>query len=120
MDSLIGMLVVLAAAVLFVPALNSALLGYFMVAVPTQMLGRANSAMQVLAMGAMPLAPVVAGFGLSWAGRTPTLLFCGALCVVAALVSVTNRGLRSLPVESGWSGHASRFARDGGRPQGEA
>ncbi len=111
-DSVTGMLVVLAASVFFVPALNSGLLGYFMVAVPSEMLGRANSAMQVLAMGAMPLAPIIAGFGLAWAGRTPTLVLCGGLCVVAALIAVTNRGLRSLPVESGWSEHAKRFARD--------
>ena len=108
-DSLAGMLAVLAGAVFFVPALNSGLLGYFMVAVPSEMLGRANSAMQVLAVGATPLAPIIAGFGLAWAGRTPTLVFCGALCLTAALIAVTNRGLRALPVESGWSEHARQF-----------
>lgn len=111
-DSLAGILLALAGSVFFVPALNSALMGYFMVAVPTEMLGRANSAMQVLASGAMPLAPIIAGFGLAWAGRTPTLLFCGSLCLVAALIAVANRGLRSLPVESGWSEHAEQFVRD--------
>lgn len=100
---------VLAASVFLVPALNAALLGYFMVAVPGPLLGRANSVISVLGMGAMPLAPLIAGFGLAWAGRTATVLVCAALCVVALALAVGNRALRALPVESGWVAHAARF-----------
>ncbi|GAB2513309.1 MFS transporter [Paramicrobacterium agarici] len=111
-----AIMIVVGAAVFLVPALNSALMGYFMVAVPTELLGRANSAFRVFSMGAMPLAPLIAGLGLSWAGRTGTLVLCAVLTAVAGLLAVLNRGLRSLPAESGWAAHADAFSlsrRDG-------
>jgi hypothetical protein len=98
--------------VLLVPALNAGMMGYFMVATPSRLLGRANSAMGVLAMGAMPLAPLIAGFGLAGLGRQGTILICAALCVVAAALAIGNRALRSLPVESRWAAHAARYERD--------
>ncbi|MCK8467588.1 MFS transporter [Microbacterium sp. KSW4-16] len=99
----------LGASVLLLPSLNAAMLGYFMVATPSALLGRANSAAGVLAMGAMPLAPLVAGFGLAWIGREGTLLICAALCLVSVILAVGNRALRALPVESGWATHAEQF-----------
>ena len=103
---------VLAAAVLLLPAVNAALLGYFMVAVPTELLGRANSASMVLSMGAMPLGPLLAGFGLTWIGREGTLIVCAAICAIAAAMAAASRGLRSIPTEAGWSSHAARFAEE--------
>lgn len=103
---------VLAASVLLLPALNSALMGYFMVAVPTELLGRANSASMALALGAMPLGPLIAGFGLAWIGRESTLLLCAGLCALATALAVGSRGLRSLPTEAGWSAHAVRFGSE--------
>lgn len=105
--------IVLAASVLLLPALNSSMLGYFMVATPTRLLGRANSALGVLSMGAMPLAPLIAGFGLAWFGRGPTLLLTAALCLVSAVLAAGNRTLRELPAEPGWAAHADRFERAG-------
>ncbi|MBB5742819.1 MFS family permease [Microbacterium ginsengiterrae] len=102
---------ILAAAVVFIPAVNAALMGYFMVATPTEMLGRANSAAAVLGMGAMPLAPLVAGIGLSFIGRETTLVVGAALCAIAVLLAVSNAGLRALPAESAWAAHAAQFAR---------
>ncbi|MBN6191315.1 MFS transporter [Aneurinibacillus sp. BA2021] len=104
--------VVLGASVLLLPALNAALLGYFMVATPSRLLGRANSAIGVLAMGAMPLAPLIAGFGLSWLGREGTILVCAGLCLVAAALALGNRALRALPVEARWAEHAATFAAE--------
>lgn len=100
---------VLAASVVLLPALNSGLFGYFMVAVPSELLGRATSAVQVLSMAALPLAPVVAGFGLAHLGRGMTLVLGAALCVAAALIAVANRGIRSLPIERQWAAHAEQF-----------
>lgn len=100
---------VLAAIVFFVPAVNAALMGYFMVATPTGMLGRANSASAVLGMGAMPLAPLVAGIGLSLIGRESTLVAAALICAVAVLLAVANAALRALPSESGWAAHAAQF-----------
>lgn len=104
--------VVLGASVLLLPALNAGMMGYFMVATPSRLLGRANSAIGVLAMGAMPLAPLIAGFGLAWAGRQGTILICAALCVLAAALAIGNRALRSLPVESRWAAHAAQYETD--------
>ncbi|MEU4014075.1 MFS transporter [Microbacterium sp. NPDC028030] len=101
--------VVLGGSVLLLPALNAGMMGYFMVATPSHLLGRANSALGVLAMGAMPLAPLIAGFGLTWLGREGTLLLCAALCILAAALAIGNRALRALPVESRWAEHAKQF-----------
>lgn len=101
---------VLAGIVLFIPAVNAALMGYFMVATPTEMLGRANSASAVLGMGAMPLAPLVAGIGLSLIGREATLIVGAVICAIAVLLAVSNAALRALPAESGWAAHAGQFA----------
>ncbi|WP_217178916.1 MFS transporter [Streptomyces sp. AC495_CC817] len=100
---------VLAASVFLLPSLNAALLGYFMVATPSALLGRANSAAGVMSMGALPLAPLIAGFGLTWIGREGTILLCAALCLVSVVLALGNRSLRALPVESGWAAHAKRF-----------
>lgn len=106
-----AIIAVLGAAVLLVPALNAAMMGYFMVATPSRLLGRANSAAGVLGMGAMPLGPLIAGFGLAWIGRQNTVLVCAALCVVAVVLAVGNRALRALPVEARWAEHARQFER---------
>lgn len=100
---------VLAASVFLLPALNAALLGYFMVATPTQLLGRANSAAGVLSMGALPLAPLIAGFGLTWIGREWTILASAMICLVSVGLALGNRSLRALPVEAGWAEHAKRY-----------
>ncbi|MFF1539927.1 MFS transporter [Microbacterium sp. NPDC058269] len=101
--------VVLGAAVLLVPALNAGMMGYFMVATPSHLLGRANSAAGVLGLGAMPLAPLIAGFGLAWIGREWTILICAALCLISVVLAVSNRALRALPVESRWAEHAKQY-----------
>lgn len=101
--------VVLGAAVFLLPALNASMMGYFMVATPTHLLGRANSAAGILGMGAMPLAPLIAGFGLTWLGREMTLLVCAALCAAAVVLAVSNKALRALPVESRWVEHAKQY-----------
>ncbi|EQM75713.1 MFS transporter [Microbacterium maritypicum] len=103
--------VVLGASVLLIPALNAGMMGYFMVATPSHLLGRANSAAGVLGMGAMPLAPLIAGFGLAWIGREWTILICAALCLISVVLAVSNRALRALPVESGWAAHAKQYER---------
>ncbi len=104
-----AIMAVLGSAVLLLPALNAGMMGYFMVATPSHLLGRANSAAGVLGMGAMPLGPLIAGFGLAWAGRHGTILVCAALCGIAAVLGVANRALRALPVEAQWAAHARRY-----------
>ncbi|MDR2996876.1 MAG: MFS transporter [Microbacterium sp.] len=105
-----GIVLVMAVPSLLLAPLNAALGGYFMVATPSRLIGRANSASAVFAMGAMPLAPLVAGFGLSLMGRTGTIMIGVALSAIAAAMALTNRPLRSLPAEAGWAAHAAQFA----------
>ncbi|NHI16163.1 MFS transporter [Microbacterium excoecariae] len=97
---------VLAAPALLLPAVNAGLSGYFVVATPDRLLGRANAAAQVFSRGAMPLAPLVAGLGLAWAGRGPTILVCAGICALAAALAVGTRALRILPAEPAWAEHA--------------
>lgn len=104
-----AIVIVLGASVVLLPALNAGMMGYFMVATPTELLGRANSAAGVMGMGAMPLAPLIAGFGLTWIGREWTILVCAALCIVAVALALGNRALRALPVESRWAEHAKQY-----------
>jgi hypothetical protein len=106
-----AIVIVLGASVVLLPALNAGMMGYFMVATPTELLGRANSAAGVLGMGAMPLAPLIAGFGLSWIGREWTILVCAALCLVAVALALGNRALRALPAEAHWAEHAKQYER---------
>lgn len=105
-----AILVVLAAGIFGAPAINAALGGYFMAAVPTVLLGRANSAADLLAMGAVPLAPLIAGFGyLAW-GWQGLLLLCAGIVALATLLALTNRHLRSLPGPEGWGERAAHEA----------
>lgn len=104
-----AIVLVLGASVFLLPALNASMMGYFMVATPTELLGRANSAAGVLGMGALPLAPLIAGFGLTWIGREWTLLACAGLCLIAVALALGNRALRALPVEAQWAAHAKQY-----------
>lgn len=98
-------LVVLALGLLGGPAVNAGLGGYFMAAVPRELIGRAASASELFAMGALPLAPLIAGFGLTLLGRGGTLVLCASICAACALLVLTSRPLRRLPGPDGWSAH---------------
>ena len=104
-----GIALLVSGAVFLLPALNAAFSGYTMVATPTALIGRVNSVGAVLAMGAMPLSPLVAGFGLAWAGRSSTLLFSLTLCAIALVMALLSRPLRSIPAEARWAEHAKQF-----------
>jgi len=105
-----GILAVQAVAIFGGPSINAALLGYFMVAVPSDMLGRAGSALDLLTLGATPLSPLIAGFGYAWLGWTGILLACAGICAVAAFLALFNTGLRSLPSSDHWADHAAAIA----------
>ncbi|MBG0738071.1 MFS transporter [Paeniglutamicibacter antarcticus] len=106
----------LAASMVAAPAINASLLGYFMVAVPTRLLGRATSALDVLAMGAVPLAPLVAGFGYAAWGWAGALVLCSGICATAAVLAMFDRGLRTLPNSERWPDHAAEIARTAQSP----
>ncbi|MFC4138404.1 MULTISPECIES: MFS transporter [unclassified Microbacterium] len=113
-DSVPVMIAAPAIALLFTPPLNAALLGYSMVAIPTELVGRVRSAMTVIVSGAMPLAPLIAGAGLSTVGPAVTLGIAALLCAATFVLALCTPALRSLPAEAGWAAHAAKFT-DAGR-----
>lgn len=95
-------LAVLALGTLSAPAVNAAVLGYLLHVTPRRVLGRVSSAVELLAAGAVPLAPVVAGLGLAALGLRPTLLLCAGCCLLALVLVVSSREVRGLPRPAQW------------------
>ncbi|ASN40699.1 MFS transporter [Arthrobacter sp. 7749] len=91
------------------PTINAGLGGYLMTAIPSALLGRATSASALLSMAAVPLAPLIAGFGYTAWGWSGLLLFCAGICVFATILAIANWPLRTLPQQQEWSRHAANF-----------
>ncbi len=89
-----------------IPALNAAIMGYFMNITPNAMQGRAQAMTGLISLGLMPLAPAIAGFGLEALGRSTTLGIFAALCAAGALVALLSRSLRQVPASGQWAEHA--------------
>jgi MFS family permease len=96
-------LAILTVGILGAPSANAAIIGYLMHQTPRAVLGRVMSAVELVAAGAMPLAPILAGWGLAAFGLRPTLLVCAVICLVAVGAILTSRALRSLPRPEAWS-----------------
>ncbi len=107
----LGVGVVMFAACLVVPAVNAAIGGYTMVATPSAMLGRVNGAQSTLAGIVAPLAPLIAGFGLSAWGRTPTVLIGVAVTVASVLIMLATKPTRTIPQAAQWEAHAAAYGR---------
>ncbi|MDT0157692.1 MFS transporter [Microbacterium sp. ARD32] len=108
-DAVPVMIAAPAIALVLTPALNAGLLGYAMVAIPTELVGRVRSAMTVIVSGAMPLAPLIAGVGLSRLGAPATFAIAAGCCVATVMLAFGTPALRALPVEADWADHATRF-----------
>lgn len=102
LESVPVVIVVFGLAFLLGPAIDAGLLGYFMARVPQHLMGRAMNSFSLFSLGAVPLAPVIAGFGLSAFGRAGTLAICAALPLLAALLVLVSRDLRRLQTPQGW------------------
>ncbi|WP_422117120.1 MFS transporter [Brachybacterium sp. UNK5269] len=89
-----------------IPAINAAVMGYFMNITPDAMQGRAQTMTGLISLGLMPLAPAIAGFGLETLGRSTTLGIFAALCAAGALVGLLSRSLRQVPSSGRWEEHA--------------
>ncbi|WP_159609191.1 MFS transporter [Glutamicibacter sp. JC586] len=100
--NLLWMGAMLMVSFLSVPALNAAVGGYFMACVPKEMSGRANSLITFMALAALPLAPLVTGFGLEWVGMGPTLIFFGAFVMISALLAWSTPLVRNIPHPDMW------------------
>ena len=95
--------------------LNAASQGFFMHLTPVAMQGRIGSLMGLVAMGLMPLAPAVAGWGLDLVGPLITMLVFAGVTAVGAAVALLGPDLRRVPVAARWES----FARDEGLAAGE-
>lgn len=88
--------------------LNAACQGFFLHLTPIGLQGRVGALTGVVALGLMPLAPVIAGWGLALHGRTPTLLVFAAVSLLGAVTVVLGRDLRGVPAAPGWDDYARR------------
>lgn len=96
-------LAILTVGILGAPSANAAILGYLMHQTPRAVLGRVMSAVELVAAGATPLAPILAGLGLAVLGLRPTLLLCAGICLLAVGAILTSRALRTLPRPEAWA-----------------
>ncbi len=85
-----------------VPALNAGVGGYFMAVIPREMAGRANSLIVFMALAALPLAPLLTGFGLQIFPMGPILIFFGSLVAVSAIAAWLSPHIRSIPAPAQW------------------
>ena len=108
-EQVVALCVVLAVALFGAPAINAGIGGYFMAAVPTELLGRATSASSLMSMAALPLAPLIAGFGFPLWGWTGLLAFCAAIATLAGIIALANKPLRTLPGPEGWAARAAAY-----------
>lgn len=95
-------LVVLGLGTVAAPAINAGVLGYLLHVTPREVLGRVSSAVELLAAGAVPLAPVVAGLGLATVGLQVTLLISAGCCLLALVLVLSSRDVRRLPRPAQW------------------
>ncbi|MGP9682568.1 MFS transporter [Brachybacterium sp. AOP3-A1-3] len=104
-----GLLAIAAAYVVMgigLAPLNAAAQGFFMHITPVSMQGRIGALMGMVAMGLMPLAPALAGWGLELAGPRPTMLLFAVIIGLGALVVFVGKDLRRVPVASRWESYA--------------
>ena len=87
---------------LMLPALNGAMGGCFQSRIPGHLQGRAMSTMRLVQDSVPSLMPALVGFGLQGIGAGPTMLAVSVLFPAAAVLILTHRELRSLPVPSKW------------------
>lgn len=90
--------------------LNASSQGFFMHLTPVSMQGRINALTGLASMGLMPLAPMLAGWGLELLGSAPTMWIFAGVTALGALIAVISRDLRRVPTAAHWE----RFAREEG------
>ncbi|PZP15416.1 MAG: hypothetical protein DI611_09345 [Brachybacterium faecium] len=93
--------------------LNAAIMGFFMHITPRDMLGRAGAMTGLLAMGMMPLAPALAGWGLEHWGAVVTLVIFAGVCAAGALVFLGGGPARRIPVSGRWESFAQERGMTG-------
>jgi MFS family permease len=79
------------------PALNAVVIGYRTAVTPDHLVGRVSSVARNIALAAMPLGPLAAGFLLGSFSERASLLVFGAIAVAVALWSTLSPSIRKAP-----------------------
>ncbi|WP_460851298.1 MFS transporter [Nocardioides montaniterrae] len=85
------------------PAGNAGIGAYQTSITPPEVLGRSHSAMRLVGMAAMPVAPLVAGVLLTHLDGRDAMLGIGVLAAVTALIPTLSRSVRAVPRPADWS-----------------
>jgi predicted MFS family arabinose efflux permease len=81
----------------FIPAANSAVIGYRTAVTPDRLVGRVSSVARNIALLAQPLGPLAAGFLLGAFSAQATVLVFTIVCAVLALWATLSPSIRSAP-----------------------
>ena len=92
----------LAGVLLLNPAGNAGMGSYRLTVTPDALVGRVQSATQLVAMASMPLAPLVAGGLLATLGGRDAVLVAGVISGLVALVPTLSRTVRGVPRPAQW------------------
>ncbi|TWE12079.1 MFS transporter [Rudaeicoccus suwonensis] len=98
--SLVLIMLVLGLTWLMLPAVNAGFLTYVMLITPDSMQGRVQSALMTMVMSTTPLAPVAGGALVQLIGGEATMAVFGGLVLACALLALTVRPLREMPLLS--------------------
>lgn len=79
------------------PALNSVVIGYRTAVTPDHLVGRVSSVARNIALLAMPLGPLAAGFLLGSVSERATIVFFGAIALGVAVWSTLSPSIRAAP-----------------------
>ena len=81
----------------FLPTVNSTVIGYRVAVVPDALTGRVNSVARTIALCGAPFGPLLAGFLLSALSPRTTVLVLVALLLVPALIGTASPAIRNAP-----------------------
>ena len=79
------------------PALNSVVIGYRTAVTPDHLVGRVSSVARNIALLAMPLGPLAAGFLLGSVSERATIVFFAAIAIAVAVWSTLSPSIRNAP-----------------------
>jgi MFS family permease len=79
------------------PALNSVVIGYRTAVTPDHLVGRVSSVARNVALLAMPLGPLVAGFLLGTVSKRETVAVFAVIAIVVAIWSTLSPSIRKAP-----------------------
>lgn len=102
-QAIIGLIAVLLTSI-GSPLMNAVVGGYMAATVSKELQGRVQSAVSLVASSIMPLAPLIAGFGLAFLEARILLAGFALLGTAAVFIALSSRAVRSLPPASQWAG----------------